>query len=128
MAFAQEPNGMDPIWQQLPSDLAERVCNQLPKVRAIPENLKKEIVSQRWMLAKSYNWYLRFCQFHARPAYIMFQQELGVQRDINQAWMDMDCDARSEFYWNGPGSNMSKDLLEREEEFQEWKREADWDS
>ena len=34
---------MDPIWQTLPADLTAHVCNQLPKVRKIPDALKKQI-------------------------------------------------------------------------------------
>lgn len=118
---------MDPMWRDLPPELADYVCNQLPKVRHIPENLKTQIISQRWMFAKSYNWYLKFCMFHARSAYIMFQQELGIQGDINQHWMDMTPDERSEFYWtHGPGSEEAIQRMEREEEFREW-RETQWD-
>jgi hypothetical protein len=124
---------MDPMWRDLPPELAEHVCNQLPKVRRIPENLKRQIVSQRWMLAKSYNWYLKFCMFHARSAHIMFQQDLGIQGgDINQHWMDMTPDERNEFYWSrGPGSEEARQRMEREQEFREWRdewRETEWDS
>lgn len=118
---------MDPMWRDLPPELADHVCNQLPKVRRIPENIRQQIVSQRWMLAKSYNWYLKFCSFHTRSAHSMFQRDLGIQGDINQHWMSMTPDERSEFYWNGPGSEDARDLLEREEAFREWKMESKYD-
>lgn len=37
---------MDPIWKTLPTDLVHRVCNQLPNVRRIPVDLKREIESR----------------------------------------------------------------------------------
>lgn len=38
------PQSMDPIWQNLPLDLSEKICNFLPKVRAIPQSLKYELL------------------------------------------------------------------------------------
>ena len=34
---------MDPIWENLPCALSERICNTLPQVRKIDENLKRDI-------------------------------------------------------------------------------------
>jgi hypothetical protein len=34
---------MDTIWTNLPLELSEYICNQLSKVRRIPESLKREI-------------------------------------------------------------------------------------
>lgn len=112
---------MDPIWQTLPEDLAVHVCNQLPKVRGIPQNLKRDIESQRWMLAKSFNWYLRLNQFHARAAYSMFQRELGCN-DVNEHWAQMTPEERSEFYYHpgGPGSPEGAWAAENELLFREW--------
>lgn len=119
---------MDPIWSHLPRDLADHVCNQLPKVRAIPKNLKDEIVNQRWMLAKSYNWYLDLCMYHSRAALFMFKRDLGVEEgcDINEHWANMNPEDRILFYHHGPGSDTAKELLEREREFRDW-RESIYD-
>jgi hypothetical protein len=45
---------MDPIWQTLPADLVDRICNMLPRVRAIPVELKNEITSQMHKLMDFY--------------------------------------------------------------------------
>ena len=37
---------MDPIWQNLPLDLSERVCNALTKVRRIDDLLANDIKNQ----------------------------------------------------------------------------------
>ncbi len=37
---------MDTVWKELPVHLAEHICNQLPKVRRIPDDLKREIESR----------------------------------------------------------------------------------
>lgn len=118
---------MNPIWKDLPLELSEHVCNQLPKVRRIPENLKTQITSQRWMLAKCYSWYLEMCMYSTHMAYSLFQNELGCHGDINQYWMDMSPDDRLLFYYHGPGSREAKLLLEGQNEYREW-RETMWDS
>jgi hypothetical protein len=113
---------MSDVWCELPEHLADLVCNQLPKVRRIPENLKTEIVSQRWMLAKSYNYYLRYCQFHGRAAMSMMKRSMGIDCDPNDAWAQMTQEKRLEFYYGpmGPGSQWARDDLERQEMFREW--------
>jgi hypothetical protein len=35
---------MDKIWQELPEDLSDRVCNMLIKIRRIPTELKNQIL------------------------------------------------------------------------------------
>lgn len=118
---------MDPIWKSLPSDLSEHVCNQLPKVRSIQVNLKREIESQRWMLAKSFSYYMRLCQFHGRAGYTMFKNKLGVPDgvDINDHWRAMCPDDRVRFYFTdkGPGTEWARDDMERQEMFREWREE-----
>jgi hypothetical protein len=119
---------MDPVWKKLPSELAEQVCNQLPKIRRIAEPLKSDIVSQRWMLAKSYNYYLRYCEFHGRAALRMFYDRLHVtEGHLNEVWAQMTHDERLEFYYGafGPGSQWARDDLERQEMFREWKYEIE---
>jgi hypothetical protein len=34
---------MDPIWRELPRNLVDLTCNKLPRVRRIPEGLKRQI-------------------------------------------------------------------------------------
>ena len=34
---------MDTVWKQLPLELSEHICNQLPKVRRIASDLKRQI-------------------------------------------------------------------------------------
>jgi hypothetical protein len=117
---------MDPVWTQLPVELSEHICNQLPNVRRIPLNLKCEIESQRWMLAKSYNYYLRLCQFHGRAALTMMRDSMGItEGDPNGAWARMTTDERLEFYYGayGPGSPWARENLERQEMFREWRDE-----
>lgn len=36
---------MDPIWKNLPLDLAEKICNMLPQIRRVSPMLKNELVS-----------------------------------------------------------------------------------
>ena len=121
---------MDPMWTNLPSELSEHICNQLPKVRGIPVNLKRDIQSQRWMLAKSYSYYLRLCEFHSRAGYTMFKNQLGVPDgvDINDHWKTMSPDDRMRFYFtnNGPGTEWARENLERQDMFREWREENEW--
>lgn len=35
---------MDPCWKNLPNELVDKICNDLPKVRAIPFALKNELI------------------------------------------------------------------------------------
>lgn len=119
---------MDAVWSQLPLEIAEHVCNQLPKVRRIPVTLKREIESQRWMLAKSYNYYLRYCEFHGRAALRMMRHRLKCEdgEDPNDAWGRMSPEARLDFYYGegGPGSQWARDDLDRQEMFREWREEC----
>lgn len=118
---------MDPIiWNALPTELAEHICNQLPKVRSMNPSMKREIESQRWMLAKSFNWYLRLNQFHAREAYRMFDKDLrllfGLDGHVNEQWALLSPDDRIEFYYRpgGPGSPEGAQMAENELMFREW--------
>lgn len=117
---------MSDLWGNLPVELVERICNHLPKVRMIPEGLKREIESQRWMLAKSYNYYLRLCEFHTRAALSMMRGRMGItEGDPNDAWARMTSDERFEFYYGvqGPGTAWASENLERQEMFREWRDE-----
>ncbi len=114
---------MSSVWGELPEHLAEMVCNQLPEVRGIHANMKREIESQRWMLAKSYSYYMRYCQFHGRAALSMMKRRMGVEGDLNEEWARMTPEDRLEFYYGpmGPGSQWARDDLERQEMFREWR-------
>lgn len=41
---------MDTIWTNLPLELSEHICNQLPKVRRIPQSLKREIEERAYIV------------------------------------------------------------------------------
>lgn len=93
--------GMDSIWSHLPRDLVDRVCNQLPKVRAIPENLKDEIVNQRWRLEKLYNnvraWYGDY------DGYYLLLDDLNILNEsdfqsLDEVWIDMAHEKRVDYY------------------------------
>ena len=119
---------MSGVWKNLPDELSEHICNQLPKVRRIAEPLKMQIVSQRWMLAKSYNYYLRYCEFHSGSALSMMKRCMGItEGDPNDAWSRMTQEKRLEFYYGsfGPGSQWARGDLERQEMFREWKYEIE---
>lgn len=45
---------MDPCWKNLPCDLVTKICNMLPKVRKIDENLSDEIKNQWYKFDKLY--------------------------------------------------------------------------
>jgi hypothetical protein len=104
---------MSGVWKNLPDELSEHICNQLPKVRRIPEDMKREIESQRWMLAKSYNYYLRYCEFRTGAALSMMKLRIG-NGDPNVMWTQMTHDERLAFYYDdmGPGSQWARDDLE----------------
>ncbi len=118
---------MDPVWKELPVHLAEHICNQLPKVRRLPMNLKREIESQRFFLAKSYTYYLRLCEFHSRAALSRMMIRTGNHGDLNDVWRDMSPEARLEFYYGsgGPGTTEAKIDLECQEMFREWREYED---
>ena len=45
---------MDPIWKNLPIDLVYKICNMLPKVRRISDDLKRNIEFQEMFLLNFY--------------------------------------------------------------------------
>ena len=45
---------MDPIWRNLPYELVLKICNMLPRLRAIPLPLKNEIEFEEHMLLRIY--------------------------------------------------------------------------
>ena len=43
---------MEQIWQTLPLEMAEMICNKLPQVRSLPLQLKKELCDEQWRLTR----------------------------------------------------------------------------
>ena len=53
---------MDPIWEKLPTELAYYICNKLPQVRGIGDDLRLDIVTQQWRLTRfAKNWSTCVC-------------------------------------------------------------------
>lgn len=121
-------NTMDPIWKTIPSELSNHICNQLPKVCKINDDLKKEIESQRWMLAKIINWYIVLADYNSRFAFSMFRRDLGIKPDvdINIHWNGMSQDQRINFFYApyGPGTREGRNIIEIHENFREWIEET----
>lgn len=113
---------MEPIWNALPIELSEHICNQLPKVRWVAPGLKREIESQRWMLAKILDWYHEFAQYNSAQAYWMIKRDLGCTGDLNVHWSKMSPEERLTFYYSagGPGSAEGLEKLQRERMFRNW--------
>lgn len=81
---------MDPVWQTLPLDLANHVCNQLHKVRKIPDNLRVQICA-KWA-------YMEKCKelnqiYNDKPWVMMgygsaedYEEEYTIFEEICIAW------------------------------------------
>jgi hypothetical protein len=67
---------MDPIWKNLPGDLSEKICNCLPKVRAISPILKYELL----YAVKMREFYMIFMEY---------EQVYGTHRAWDVILMDM---------------------------------------
>lgn len=96
-----EETHMDPVWKDLPVDLVNHVCNQLPKVRVIPENLRDEIVKQHWMLDNMLNYYIVW--YGVVDAYFVLLDDLNIMTtheyfDLIEAWDSIDSLKRMEYY------------------------------
>jgi len=92
---------MDPIWQQLPGDLVERVCNQLPKVRRMDEKLKSDIVDQFWRVDKMLNYYRMW--FGRHDAYYILLDDLNMLNEsdyecVYQVWRELRQEERMNYY------------------------------
>ena len=94
---------MDSIWQQLPDEISEHICNQLPKVRRIPMDLSGDIQNQFFMLSRlrrNYtSWYGR------DDGYDVLLDDLNMLNEtdyinIYDAWYDIDRDRRREYYYS----------------------------
>ena len=77
--FVKDNMQMLDIWKELPVDLVDRICNLLPKLRAIPLPLKNEITSQQHMLSKyARNW---IDQFYFGNGWVAVWSMLGEFED-----------------------------------------------
>ena len=92
---------MDPVWTQLPIELAEHVCNQLPKVRRVDENMKAQIENQEWMVKRMLKYYTEW--FGYMDAYDFLLDDLNMLNESDflyvwKVWEDLDPEKRSEYY------------------------------
>ena len=97
---------MDPIWQELPQDLSERVCNTLTKVRRIDENLANEIKNQWYIYDRWYYNYvslfgtdIALCAMYDDMKNVCgvvddFTDEMGFEEVIQNMWMRLSYDDR----------------------------------
>jgi hypothetical protein len=90
---------MDSIWTQLPLDLVDHVCNQLPKVRRMDPDLKVDL--RFWHLEKllrnNQMWYGRVDGLQLLLDDLNMLNETD-HIDVHDAWFDMDLDRRMEYY------------------------------
>lgn len=94
---------MDPMWAQLPQALSDHICNQLPKVRRIPDNLSREIKSQRFLLAKLINWNIQadngdYPDVSISEIMAYIDHKLGTGGNMNDKWLAKTPEERWEFY------------------------------
>lgn len=90
---------MDPIWRELPVELVEHVCNQLPKVRSISHAMKHELTFRplELLIKNTMAWFGR------DDGYQLLLDDLNLlnESDFNnlyEVWEDMDVDKRLEYY------------------------------
>lgn len=91
---------METIWTNLPGDLVDKVCNKLKDVRRIPPELKEEIESQRYMLAKLIDRYIAYFDSNSWVAMYELMDRFGT-RDITEKWMSMTPEDRMDMYTKG---------------------------
>ena len=101
---------MDPIWRNLPYELVLKICNMLPRVRAIPLSLKDEIESEEHMLlrvfrasAKFFHWpwtdvYNSLAVYNLRNGSLTALEE-GWDPEVSayRVWGNMTHDQRVDF-------------------------------
>lgn len=94
---------MDPMWQSLPLDLSEKICNSLTKCRTISSDLKFQI--------EHYELYfeiLGVCRDHFDGDWDDLERRLGyenlhiddVELRVLVKWIDMEEDERFIFFNN----------------------------
>ena len=73
---------MSCVWESLPIELSEKICNKLIIVRQINPDLKREIEEQQWKLTRFYYKHLRFT-FPWANVYLKLVSWLSVNANIN---------------------------------------------
>jgi hypothetical protein len=85
---------MDPIWEKLPSELSDYICNKLSQVRSVPVDLKEDLISYT-----RYDETLEgFCEIYGDDARITFDYEcyLFIKRIVTLVWS---INARTKDIW-----------------------------
>jgi hypothetical protein len=87
------------IWQNLPCDISDKICNLLPKVRQIDERLRNDIVNQWYLYDKyMYNCIMLFgyanyeCVMYDDMKHVFdikddFSEEMPFTEIIERMWM-----------------------------------------
>lgn len=90
---------MDPIWKELPVDLYEHVCNQLPKVRQIDPQLKYELTFSplERLIKNTVAWYGMTHGYELLLYDLNLLNESDFE-DLYDVWYNMDVDKRLEYY------------------------------
>ena len=104
---------MDPIWQNLPLELSEKICNNLQKVRQIDERLKNDIVNQWYLYDKyAYNCIMMFgyanyqCVMYDDMKNVCdikddFPEEMNFTEVIERMWMKLSPEQRQWLIYAG---------------------------
>lgn len=88
---------MDSVWKTLPTDLVNHVCNQLPKVRRIDENLKGEIETRNLNRLKWH--YIGMFGFNFGVGFLIDDLDrYSEHSDEYEAWYAKTPCERMEFY------------------------------
>jgi hypothetical protein len=78
---------MDPIWKQLPDELANHICNKLPQVRSIPADLKESIVTEQWRITRFAKYWTTNRWIHA---FNVLCTHIEYHTDIEEYIVEMD--------------------------------------
>lgn len=79
---------MDPIWKQLPCELVEKICNMLPKVRKIDQNLKDSIVHHSFLFNRVMRNYTLLFGGRENADIILYSdmKNYGIADDFPESW------------------------------------------
>lgn len=90
---------MDSVWKDLPLDLAERVCNQLPRVRQMAPELKIDLIF--WplhrLIRNTTRWYGKVDGYEILLDDLNMLNESDFS-DVHDVWYHMDVDKRLDYY------------------------------
>lgn len=95
---------MDPVWQNLPVDLSDKICNMLPKVRAMDPDMKDQI--KFWHLRRLLNNSIMW--FGYSDGYMIVLDDLNMlcesdYTSVHHAWSNTDVEKRLEYYYQCMG-------------------------